>query len=491
MDLPADDDATGAGGIAKCNPVTLCCPPSTAPHSDEGCVVLYEMDMAVLGHVQPGELVRITPARATSALSAADAGATSAAASAALPRAAANISSLSAATRASFGGLTAITGTFQLDPLGARRRRLQAGLGGALFVDRTKFHGARKTLHVIVGAQDPGNGDVRTWTLPCREFDVRRTFFGSDGGSNYATGGSPYALRPECRAANSSCKFNTRDHFRSVTQSRVDFLSLGAKVVTLGALPDYPPEFCAFYKIIRLVRDAVRARTAFDPDAFDHMIVYVPKHCAIGQGEQPGRNVIVQFCPGGDRDNLYSALSHELGHNLGLGHGSIFQGNQYGDGSSFMGSGGGGRVSTLNLAHRHAFDWLPGGSAGLFVNGAGDGNVNARVLALADLNTGALPAGAAWGAKVDDAGESWYVGYRGCTGYDHTALRQWCGGVQISRRFGDKTQGFHHAWLRAAGARLSFGKDNFITVALGSAAAPLALAAGGRLAVTISVDRTK
>jgi hypothetical protein len=493
MDLPADDDATGARGISKCNPVTLCCPPSTPPHSDTGCIVLYEMDMAALRDVQPDELIRVTPTRPTGAISAAGA---AAAAPAPGARAAANISSLPAATRASFGGLAAVTGAFIIDPHGARRRRLalSASDGGALFVNRTAFHGARTTLHVIVRKQDPGNGDVKAFTLICREFNVRKMFFGSDGGSNYVTGASPYALRPKCQTgADGTCRFNTRDHFRAVTQRRVDFRPLGAKVVTLDVLPNYPPEYCAFYKIINLVRDAVR-KTGVNPDAFNHMIVYVPRHCAIGQGEQPGKNVIVQMCPGGDRDNLYSAISHELGHNLGLGHGSIYQGSAYGDGSSFMGAGGGGRVSTLNLAHRHAFNWLPGGSANLFVNTADDGNLIARVLKLSDLNVGVLPAGAVWGAKIDDDDASWYVGYRGCTGTDFTTRPEWCGGVQISRRFGSKTQGFHHAWLRAAGERLSFGTNtNFITVVIGSVAAPVSLEAAGvvgGLAITISVKRT-
>jgi hypothetical protein len=491
MDLPADDDPTGARGMSKCNPVTLCCPSSTAPHSDEGCVVLYDMDMAKLHLAQPSELVRITPAVSNRAVSAADVAGSAPAAGA---RAAANISSLPATTRASFGGLTAITGTFQLDPHGARRRRLQTATGGALFVNRTTYHGSRTTLHVIINALDPGNGDVKTWTLPCRVVNVRKSFFGTDGGSAYATGASPYALRPQCRTgADSTCKFNARDHIRAVSLNRVDLPPVGSRVVTLSAVRNYPPTFCAFYTIINLVRDAVRAQTGVDPDAFKHMIVYVPRHCAIGQGEQPGRNVIVQLCPGGDRDNLYSSVSHELGHNLGLGHGSIYQGSAYGDGSSFMASGGGGRINTLNLAHRHAFRWVPGGPTGLFMNNHASGSVFARVLKLVDFNTiTTLPAGAVWGAKIDEADASWYVGYRGCTGYDFTSRTDWCGGVQISRRFGDSTQGFHHAWLRAAGERLSFGANNFITVTLGGVAAPASLESvglSGGLTITISVSR--
>jgi hypothetical protein len=457
MDLPASDDPTGARGIARCNPVTLCCPSTTRAHLDTGCVLLYGINATTLGLAQPGEIVRIRPE--PSAIG----------------------PSLSAVTLASFGNLAPVTGSLQLDPPYSPDSEVIGGLepppppAGALFVDRTANHGNRTTLHVIVGAQDPGNGDVRNWSQPCREFNVRRTFFGSDGGSNYATGPSPYALRPECRLANStSCRFNTRDHLRSVSQNRVDFVAAGSKVVTQSSLQNYPPAFCAFNHINNQVRNAVRA-TGVEPDAFGNMIVYVPKHCAIGQGEQPVKNVIVQMCPGGDRDNLYSAISHELGHNLGLGHGSLYGGSEYGDASSFMGSGGGGRVNTLSLAQRHAFRWLPGdGRSGVYVNGVNGASVAALVLRLVDVNTAvALPVGGRWGAKVDDVDASWYVSYRGCTAYDATSKAEWCGGVQVSRRVGSSTQAFHVAWLRVAGASAAFGANGLLTVTLGSRVEPM------------------
>jgi hypothetical protein len=280
MDLPASDDWTGSRGIAKCNPVTLCCPPTTRPHPDEGCVVLFGIDLATLGQAQPGEIVRIRPEpSATGPM-------------------------LPFATQASFGNLAAVTGSIQFDPPYSPDSLFIGGLdppaaaAGALFVNRTAFHGRRTTLHVIVGAQDPGNGDVRNWSQPCRKLNIRKTFFGSDDGSNYRTGGSPYALRPECRATNSSCRFNTRDHLRSVSQNRVDFGAEGSRVVALGALANYPPAFCAFYTIVNLVRNAVRATTGLDPDAFSHMIVYVPRHCGdLRRSQSKAADVVVRQQP--------------------------------------------------------------------------------------------------------------------------------------------------------------------------------------------------
>lgn len=87
------------------------------------------------------------------------------------------------------------------------------------------------------------------------------------------------------------------------------------------------------------------------------------------------------------------------------------------------------------MARRHLFGWLSGLPGSILT----DTDVNApridqtRIVNLADPNRANLPGGAKWGIEIHDGSRSWFVAYRGCTGYDAKSPSGWCGAVQIVR----------------------------------------------------------
>mgnify|MGYP003683848487 CR=1 FL=1 len=136
------------------------------------------------------------------------------------------------------------------------------------------------------------------------------------------------------------------------------------------------------------------------------------------------------------------------------------------------------------------FRWLPGLPGSVLT----DTDVNApsidrtRQVSLADANRASLPAGAKWGIEVHDGARSWYVAYRGCTGYDRKAPAGWCGAVQVSLREEGEVKALHVRFLKRAGEQATFGSSNHITVKTPSAV-PVRLPPLGTVRVTLRVVR--
>jgi hypothetical protein len=125
-----------------------------------------------------------------------------------------------------------------------------------------------------------------------------------------------------------------------------------------------------------------------------------------------------------------------------------------------MGTAVGGKTSTLNAAHRHMFGWLPGLPASVHTNAEYTETVT---LALADANRLTLPSRAVWAAEVRDGSTSYYVSYRGCTGYDSPSENGWCGGVQVVKRTGTERTTMHVAFLKNSGNSATFGGGGLAT----------------------------
>lgn len=105
---------------------------------------------------------------------------------------------------------------------------------------------------------------------------------------------------------------------------------------------------------------------------------------------------------------------------------------------------------------------------------------------LADPNKRLKVQEAKWAVEIHDKDRSWYVAYRGCTGYDSKAPSGWCGKVQISLRDDGSTRAHHHAFLSDAGESISFGTSNFVTVTTPNAV-PRALRIGNDAFVKVQV----
>lgn len=117
------------------------------------------------------------------------------------------------------------------------------------------------------------------------------------------------------------------------------------------------------------------------------------------------------------------------------------------------------------MRRRHMFHWLPGLPGSVRTELSSNSDDKTFIVKLADPNMRGKPRGTKWAVEIHDKDRSWYVAYRGCTGYDWKAPVGWCGKIQISHRDDGSTRAHHHAFLSDAGESISFGTSNFVTVA--------------------------
>ncbi|KAJ1636849.1 hypothetical protein T492DRAFT_860943 [Pavlovales sp. CCMP2436] len=224
------------------------------------------------------------------------------------------------ATRKSFGGeRRAMRGHFAQLPGGrGHGRRLQA-TGGAAPVDYSAFHGDRRILSVIVGASNPGNGDVASWQGSCTVASVQQLMWGlPDDGVRFTVGASPWAQKAQC-------KYNIRDHMSGISRAGVQFKQALSVELFLPVVLSWPTNYCSFWQDIDAVNAAVDAHGQYDVANFDHATVF-------------GRYAVVNMCPSSYRANSPIIVATELGHNLGLHHSGIMNVGEYSDYSSMMGS---------------------------------------------------------------------------------------------------------------------------------------------------------
>jgi hypothetical protein len=171
-----------------------------------------------------------------------------------------------------------------------RRLQLQGG-SGASFVDRTYFHGQRTFLSIIVGSADAGNGDVRNWgSSPCQISAVREQMWGTPEGHRIPAGCSRFAYNPICKATDGVCKYNLRDHLRHLSRNAVLPISTASSELFLPVVRNWPADFCNWPQIWSAIRAAVADDGRLSMDNFQHVIAFVPKHCAVGQGERCALN---------------------------------------------------------------------------------------------------------------------------------------------------------------------------------------------------------
>jgi len=375
---------------------------------------------------------------------------------------------------------------FDNDGSGARRRKRDAGAASGVPGDYyAAYHGTRSLLVLVADELRATDGSTAVWPAPCSARAVRAQHWWDDaalaGDADtpaplYAVGASPWAARAACRAA--PCPYAVSEQLRHVSRGALRHDAALGDVWRVGALLNYPADYCDWNALWASAAAAAAAAGAPPLSAYQHVQLLLPRHCAVGQGEQPGARTVVAACPGsGYRDGYVSVAAHELAHNAGAGHaGDVAGSAEYGDKSSLMGYSLPYATNALPLSQRASLGWIGGGggggsaAAGLYVNA--DTEDAGRVLVLADANADVgdvsdAPAevGALWGAEVrDGATRSWYVSWRPCTGYDAPGVAGWCDMVQVTYRDAPgATRSMHYAALRAP--------DDTVLVPGGAAAA--------------------
>jgi len=276
-----------AGGLNHSSPCWLCCDPAVdVDDAEDECPVLYGEDMRHLRTADAGEIVTLRDLNyGTRVL-------------------VSSLTQLPTETRHSFGidGRAAWRPSFVTLPggRGGPGRTLQEALGtGATFIDRAHAHGKRNFLSVIVGSIEAGNGVVHDWgATPCKRSEVRKQMWGIPEGVRIAVGGSPFALEPKCKDADGVCKYNVRDHLRVVSRNAVTPNSMLSKELTLPVVRNWPANFCGWAKIWTAIKAAIVEDGTYNIADFNHVIAFVPKHCAIGQGASArARAVSRRRCP--------------------------------------------------------------------------------------------------------------------------------------------------------------------------------------------------
>lgn len=315
----ADFDATS--GFAEASPVWLCCPLDEPEDTDLAmCSIVHgelvdgladndaKARVTLRSDGPPGLRARDLPAKKRGA-------------------------------RKSFGGHAVLQPAAIERAAGARR--LATATGGATFVDRTSFHGGRSVLSVIVGSAEALSGETRTWPNgadSCTEAGIAQLVHGRGGGVRFAIGGSPWAASASCRTAASDgvCLYNVADNLASVSRGAAFLDAAASHVIRLALVQGWPNDFCHWGSVWSAVKAALDADGRYDFRAYQHLAAFVPSHCAIGQGNLPGKHTINNICPGSGRyEHALTIPAHELGHNIGFHHGG-FGTDEYGDRSSLM-----------------------------------------------------------------------------------------------------------------------------------------------------------
>jgi len=270
-----DREYSATSDVVSNENVWLCSPPDADPSgiADES-IVLYGAELDELSESEhPGQLVRIRQ----------DAPAVRAA----------NATQLAASTRHAFGSQRMARPARIVEVLGTlsdHGRRL-VRTGGAGYVDRTRSHGSRSVLSVIVNVA-VGGGTRATWPKSCAAGAVREAMWGAPRGTVVDIPASPWAASGQCRSTD-SCLYSVADFWRHASRGAVNFEQARSRELELGTVNGWPANFCNWGEIWAVLRQAVRAR-GLNVDSFDNVVAYVPKHCAIAVGAMSGKFVLVR-----------------------------------------------------------------------------------------------------------------------------------------------------------------------------------------------------
>jgi len=254
--------------------VWLCSPPDADLEDiDDETSVLYGDELNELSESEhPGQVVRLQDGLAVRA---------------------ANATELTASTRHAFGGERMARAARFVEFLGAipgHGRRLDGRAGGAGFIDRTRAHGSRSVLSIIVDVA-VGGGTRATWPKSCAASAVRELMWGTPQGTVINVDASPWAVTSKCRSTD-SCLYSIADFWRHTSRGVANFEQPKSRELELGTVNGWPSDFCNWGAIWTVLKNAVRSR-GLSVDSYDNVVAYVPKHCAVAVGSMAGKFVIV------------------------------------------------------------------------------------------------------------------------------------------------------------------------------------------------------
>ena len=127
--------------------------------------------------------------------------------------------------------------------------------------------------------------------------------------------------------------------------------------------------------------------------------------------------------------DLKGAYAHELGHNLGMNHGSTPD-MEYGDITDAMTSAAS-RLRPTNAPHRHQMGWLPGSAIRLATEGG------VYYLAPLESNPALAASPQAIAVAKPDTGEYYYFSYRHAIGFDNYISANYLDTLSVHRYKGD------------------------------------------------------